>query len=90
MPKMDESMLKNMMSQMANAEPEDFYPIMADIPTDAEDGESVALLVTGYAKGGKLTKIEATDFDMGSMPEKETGLKSMLSEKEDGDTQEDE
>lgn len=89
MPKVDESYIKNIMSQLMNTEPEDFSPIDAEISVDAEDGAPVAMLLTGYAKGGKLTGIEATDFEVSEM--KRTGLKEKLSAKEkDGDTKEEE
>lgn len=86
----DESYMKNIMSQMMNTGPEDFDARTVDIPTDAMDGEEVAVLVTGVAKGGKLTSVQATEFDVtGNEESKKPGLKNMLSqEDEDGENEE--
>lgn len=51
--------------------PEDFRSADVSLPVDAEDGERVAMLITGMAEGGKLTDAYAAKIDLNqdSQPE---------------------
>lgn len=92
MPKMDEANIKDLGSQVAGLESDDFEPTDAPIPVDADDGEAVAVLIVGYAKGGKIADAKSVDLDL--MSEGKETLKDILekklSGKEDGENNEEE
>ena len=83
----NESYIKNVMSQLMNTEPEEFEPLTVNVPTMADDGAEVAILMTGIAKGGKLINVMATEFDV--MESQKTGLKNMLSGKDEQSSKDD-
>jgi hypothetical protein len=61
--------------------PEDFSPVDVQIPTDAKDGERVAMIITGYAEGGKLTGAYGASLDL-SEPKPKGRMMQMLNSKE--------
>ena len=84
MPMRDEkpmnSYMSRVMSGMKYMEDEDLEPMEADISVDAEDGEKVAFVITGMAKGGKIMSPMGAMVDIGGGSEKTNGLKQMLSD----------
>ncbi len=49
---------------LGNLIPEDFQPATVSVPVAAEDGEEVAVLLTGVASGGKLSKASVAVLDL--------------------------
>ena len=83
------SELMSIMHGLKFTEQDDFEPIDVDIPVDFDDGEKVAVVLTGTVKDGKLVGITGTEF---SIDEKATPsrIKSTLSEEDAEDDKEDE
>lgn len=59
-----EEYIQRATSSMGNLIPEDFLPLSVSLPTDAEDGETVAMLITGTAQGGKLGNVQGAKLDL--------------------------
>lgn len=72
------------MSGLKYVEEGDLEPIEADIPTFADDGEKVALLVTGIAQGGKISNPVSTEIDLGGA-ERKGGLRQLMSNEDESE-----
>lgn len=57
--------MQQVMDQMMNVREEDFTPMSVNIPVDAEDGETVSILLTGIAQNGRISGAKGVEFDMG-------------------------
>lgn len=57
----DEETIEGMSKAVSALIPEDFESSDLEIPTDAEDGEDVVLIVTGTAKGGKVQGVHVAN-----------------------------
>lgn len=92
MPNLDDAATKDLATQVAGLEMDDFEPTSIACPVDAEDGAPVALLIIGYAKDGKLDSAEKVILDLHEGMEGKEGLKGMLPkkpyEKADGEDEE--
>lgn len=89
MPQMQEKQKSNgyidrVMAGLKYVEEGDLEPIEADIPTFADDGEKVALLVTGIAQGGKISNPVSTEIDLGGA-ERKGGLRQLMSNEDESE-----
>lgn len=76
-----EEYISSVQNALGKVIPEDFTPLNASISTDAADGERVAMVVTGYAEGGKLTGASAVKIDL-SEPKPKGRMMKMFKSKE--------
>jgi len=64
----DERYIKDAAAAVGDLTPDDFSSLDgAKIPTEADDGEDVTMVITGKAKNGFLTDVSAADCAMGDM-----------------------
>lgn len=68
----DEAYIKEASEAVGDLSPDDFKPMPGlKIPTDAEDGEMVKVILTGKAKGGFLADVVGAECDYGMAMEDE-------------------
>lgn len=61
----DETDIEEAAEAVSELIPEDFRPMKVGLPTDAEDGDVVKVVLIGKARGGKLTDIYGAECDYG-------------------------
>lgn len=76
-----EEYISSVQNALGKVIPEDFSSLGAEIPTDAADGERVAMIVTGYAEGGKVVSPFAAKVDL-SEPKPKGRMMKMFNSKE--------
>lgn len=61
-PSVSEDRCKQMKMMAMDVSPDEFSPMDLKIPTDAEDGAEVTVMLTGMAKGGFLQDVHGTEM----------------------------
>jgi hypothetical protein len=79
-PEVSEDYIADAQKALADVYPEDFEPIKGRLSVDGNDGDTVALLVTGTIQNGRLvdpmgTQLTLGDQESGAEDEQESGGK---------------
>jgi hypothetical protein len=70
----DEGYIEDASAAVASLSPEDFKSMPGlKVPTDADDGEEVQVIITGTAKDGFLTDVMGAECDPGTDDEEAEG-----------------